>query len=156
MNYYFQKHLHGWKLMNEQGIVLYQIVKEVWKNGIDILDEHGVLIGESRIVKDQDQRYYLYKSHEKQAYIKAQLCYAKDAKIYRGCAPSELLVSCADKLHLYVKENDYLILEKDTKEWIKRASVGVYECDSERNSLVLSILFSFTMFLRQEQESMIV
>lgn len=156
MKYHFQRYLHGWRLMNEQGIVLYQIVKEVWKNGIDILNQSGDFIGESQILKDHDHRYYLFEDHEKKKRVEAQLRYAKDAKIFRGCAPSELIISCVDMLYVFVKENDYLMKENNTKEWIKRASFDTYECESERSGLLLSILFTFTMFIRQEQESMIV
>lgn len=60
MNYRFQKKLHSWQLVNEQGDIVYRIVKEIWQTGIDITDVHGDLIGQSRIVNDQEHRCYRY------------------------------------------------------------------------------------------------
>lgn len=67
-----------------------------------------------------------------------------------------MIVSCPDILHVYVVKNDYALVEKSTEEWIKKASFFDYECESDMSGLLLSILFSFTMFLRQEQSILLV
>lgn len=156
MNYRFQKKLQGWQLVNEQGNVVYHIVKEIWRTGIDITDVNGSLVGQSRIVNDHEHRFYRYDETSGQEHVDATLCYEQDVKLYRCSAPVELIVSYPDILHVYVVKNDYAVVEKSTWEWIRKASIFDYECDSDMSALLLSILFSFTMFLRQEQQILLV
>lgn len=77
-------------------------------------------------------------------------------KTNRCSAPVELIVSCPDILHVYMVKNDYAVVKKCTRGWIRKVSIFDYECDSDMSALLLSILFSFTMFLRQEQQILLV
>lgn len=81
MNYRFQKKLHGWQLVNEQGNVIYRIAKEIWRTGNDITDVNGNLVGQSRIFNNHKHRFYRYDETSRQKHVDATLCYEQDVKL---------------------------------------------------------------------------